>query len=236
MNPVNQEQTVERLEQDLRVLEEARHRELAAERGTQVVGWAIATSIAVIVTGFLIANYRHFRREWAEEKLAASLRRELDTINELAVGELEQLGSTLLPVYAEEGRRQFEALAPEISGVLAEQVESFGSDLQSDVRALLFESEERLIARTSKLVLAEFPALADPAQQALLEANLRRTTERSILASITDFDERFSADADALAVVVANFDVSDSDEPTVDLQKRFIRSWLHLLDEEIQRL
>jgi hypothetical protein len=120
--------------------------------------------------------------------------------------------------------------------VLAEQVKSLGYDLQSDVRALLFDSEERLRARTSELVMAEFPSLQDPRQQAALEENLRRTTERSIVAAIADFDERFSADADALALVVADFDVSDSDEPTVELQKRFIRSWLQLLDEEIRNL
>lgn len=233
---MNQDPTVERLERDLSVLEEARQQELHAERRTQIAGWAIAGSIAAIVTGFLFTNYRHFEREWAEDKLSASLRRELESLDQLAVVELEELGAHLLPVYAEEGRRQFEALAPEISGLLAEQVESFGHDLQSDVRSLLLDSEERLRARTAELITAEFPGLENPAQQAVLHENLRRTTERAVVESITDFEQRFSADAEALEVVIAGFDVSDNDEPTVELQKRFVRSWLHLLDEEIQKL
>lgn len=233
---MNQEETVARLERDLKVLEAARHRELSAERRTQAVAWSMACSIVVIVGGFLFANYRHFRREWAEERLGASMRREMNTLNDRAVGELQLLGSNLLPVYAEEGRRQFETLAPEISGLLQEQVRSFGVDMQSDVRALLYDSEARLRARTSDLLMGEFPTLSDPSHEAVVYESLRRTTERAITGAITDFDERFSADAMALEVAIADFDVSDTDEPTVELQKRFIRSWLSLLDKEIQKL
>lgn len=236
MSPEYQDQTVAQLERDLEVLETARREELAAERRTRTIGWTIACVIIAVVGGFLAFNLRYFQRELSEDKLSASMQRELDTLNELAVTELEQLGSHLLPVYADEGRRQFEVMAPEISSMLASQVESFGVDLQSDVRGLLIDSEERLRANTSELLLAEFPAMGDPRQQAALYENLRRTTERAVAGAITDFDERFSADVQALEVVVANFDVSDSDEPTVELQKRFVRSWLHLLDEEIEKL
>ena len=104
------------------------------------------------------------------------------------------------------------------------------------MRGLLIESEQRVRDRMASVVMANFPSLDDERQLAALHDNLRRTTDRAVTEAIVECDQRFASDAEALQDDVVAFDVSDTDEPTVELQKRFMRSWLHLLDREIERL
>lgn len=230
------EATVERLESELRALEEARAAEQAAERRATVTGWIVVGTILVIVTTFVLANYVHFKREWTEENFSVSLRNELEAFNPTAMEELHAMGANLLPVYAEEGRKQFKALSPQIAKKLAEQIERFGEEVEADVRAKLSETEERIRQHVMDVIFAAYPTLDDPKERAKLDHALRTMTDEAVLAAINDFDTRFSKDVLALEDVILNFDVRDTDEPTVELQKRFLRSWLRLLDEEIKKL
>lgn len=227
---------VEELERDLRMLEEANAAETAAERRAAVTRWVVAMTVVVIICSFLLANYVHFRSELTEENLLASLRDELETFNPVAMEELHTMGANLLPVYAEEGRKQFEALSPQIAAELRAQIDTMGKDVEADVRAKLSDMEERILQRTSASIFAAYPSLDDPEERAKLNENLARLTEEAALEAIIEFDAKFSGDVRALEEVILGFNLEDGEESTLDLQKKFIRSWLRLLDEEIKRL
>ncbi len=53
---------------------------------------------------------------------------------------------------------------------------------------------------------------------------------------LLDFDASFSVDLSRLEEAVFHFDLSDGDEQTVDLQKKFMHLWLQILDQEIMEL
>ena len=63
-----------------------------------------------------------------------------------------------------------------------------------------------------------------------------KSSEDTVSHALVSFDRRFAGEVSELQDIVMSFDVSDTDEPTVDLQKRFLRCWLHLLDKEIEKL
>jgi len=225
-----------RLDDELRELEAARAADRDAERRNALVMRVIAGSLLAIVAVFALINYRHFQLEWTEEKLEASLRQELDTLNVEALAHLDALGEHLLPVYADEALRQFQDVSPEIARHFAQQFERVGVDLQSETRAQLVETEDRIRARTAALVLEVFPELEAEESKAQLEARLHATTDGAVSEALELFDARFTGDVHELQVIVMSFDISDTDEPTVDLQKRFLRCWLQLLDKEIEKL
>ena len=61
-------------------------------------------------------------------------------------------------------------------------------------------------------------------------------TEEALATAISQFEKRFSGDVENLRKSVLKLDVSDTGEPDVELQKKFIHLWLKLLDQEIMEL
>lgn len=230
------ERDLRALANELAELERARAADRAEERRNALVTRAVAAGLLLIVAAFALVNYRHFQREWTEEKLEASLRHELDTLNVEATVHLDALGQQLLPVYADESLRQFQELSPEIARRFVEQFERVGVDLQMETHAQLVETEERIRQRTAALLFETFPELEQDATRAQVEGRLHRATEAAVGEAIGSFDARFGGDVEELQSIVMSFDVSDTEEPTVELQKRFLRCWLQLLDKEIAKL
>ena len=70
----------------------------------------------------------------------------------------------------------------------------------------------------------------------MIEQLIYQSSEDTVGQALVKFDARFSGDVSRLQDVVMSFDVSDTNEPTVELQKRFLRTWLRLLDKEIEKL
>lgn len=220
---------------ELDELEAARAADRAAERRNAWITRIVSGALVLIVGAFAFTNYRHFAAEWTKPKLEASLRRELDTLGASATNELSAMGQELAPVYADEGLRQLQELSPEIARRFVEQFEHLGTDLHAEALARLNETEERVRSRVEALACESFPELAESRQDELAK-EIHRATDASVSRSLAHFDQCFSGDVGDLQQVVMSFDVSDSDEPTVELQKRFLRGWLRLLDAEVAKL
>jgi hypothetical protein len=60
--------------------------------------------------------------------------------------------------------------------------------------------------------------------------------DETLKKTLVDFEKLFSRDVEQLQTTVFKFNVSDGDEETVELQKKFLHLWLQLLDQEIMKI
>lgn len=58
----------------------------------------------------------------------------------------------------------------------------------------------------------------------------------SLQKALDDFNVLFVKDMQQVQHALMQFDLPASDIPTVELQKKFLRLWLQLLDQEIMQL
>ena len=196
----------------------------------------VAFAIALIVGIFLIVNYVHIRMEWTQENLQASLERELNELNPTATLEFSELAQYLVPVYAAETKKQFRKLGPQFSQVFVEQIEGMAAELRRDARDKLRAMDGRIRDQAMLAIAEAYPELMAPPEQERLMRRFEIVTEDALLRALTDFDSRFSNDARELQDDLLSFDLRDTDESTPDLQKKFIRLWLKLLDAEIAKI
>jgi hypothetical protein len=192
--------------------------------------------LALIVFVFVVVNTVNLRSEFTEDKIRQSLAAELQELRPAAMRELGTLGRDVLPVYAEEGRRQLSQMTPRLVTVLEQEIEAFSGDVLARVHGRLTEAERRVLAKTEIEIFKHFPGLHDPVAREKLGKRLFEVTDASVSRSIADFDKRFGAQVDRLRAAILDFDVSDANETPVELQKRFLHTWLQLLDEEILAL
>ncbi len=230
------EQAVKRLEDELHMLENVEKAERATDRRSSILSLAVASCMVLVLIGFLLANFLYFKSEWTEEKFAKSLQTELGELNPVVMEELRTMGQELLPVYAQEGRKQLPGMAPTISKELSKQLVQFSSDFQADAYERLDKTEDGIRFKTRRILYNAYPDLKDSKEKNKLTANFMVMTDNSVACSIDEFRTRFSKDADAFQRTLQDLNVADSDELTIDLQKKFIRLWLQLLDEEIMKL
>jgi hypothetical protein len=200
---------------------------------------AAATSIATaaallgLVACFILINYSRVCAELSQEKLLNSLTRELGEVAPLAMSEIQRLGQDLLPLYAQEFKSQLETRWPEIAARVEREVEEIGSRALTDANAALRGSEERIEAALLKTIFDCYPEVHDPVQREEIERQLKTTCDQTLALTLDSFDRTFSKDLDRLQQTVLQFDVSDGHDDHVDLQKRFLRLWLQLLDQEV---
>ncbi|MFQ5503466.1 MAG: hypothetical protein ACE5F1_01560 [Planctomycetota bacterium] len=230
------EEAIKQLAAQIRRLEEARVKEVQALRRASMTAVTVTASILLLVTGFVLVNFVHFRTEFTEEKFAASLERELEELNPKAIAQTQALSEHLLPVYAAEGRKQFQAMMPTIAQKLGEQLDSLGEEMQSDMHTKIVASEKRIRDRTGEIIFAAYPALKATSEREKLTDSFRSITKDSVISSISKFDELFSKDVKQLEMELINFNDKGTDLSTMELQKKFIRLWLQLLDAEIMKL
>ena len=224
------------LEAEVRRLEEALHAERSMGRQTnRTVIW-ITVALGVTIFGFLLANYMTLSSLWTREKFRQSLEREMTELSPAAVRELNTLGRELLPVYAEEGRKQLMEMGPELARRFEEQLDQLTEELLQSVHQQLKRTEENVLVRTEEIVFKSFPSLHDAEKRELLERRFHWLAEQAVAEAIASFENLVSKDVDNVKETLLKFDVSDGDESTVDLQKKFIHLWLKLLDQEIMEL
>ena len=230
------ESDITSLETRIAELEQARRDEIAAQRRVSRATLAVSASILLIILCFGLVIYAHANYEWTEDKLTASLQQELDELNPVAMEQARALGAYLLPIYAEEGRKQLKQMGPEISRRLGRQTSMLSSELRADLHAKMQVSQKSIRKQTSEVLFAAYPSLQDPAEQQRLADSFRGITEDAVKEAVTGFDQRFSKDVKDLERLILDFNDSESKESTLDLQKKFIHLWLQLVDTEIMKL
>lgn len=223
-----------RLQEELDKLEKVKAWENATDRRTTVVTIGITVLILLMVGGFSLANYMHFKSEWTEEKFAASLNRELEYLKPTVSTQMQELGKILMPVYAEETRKQFPEMAPIIADRVSEEVDRFCDQFRVDVNGKLQGTGNNLRRRIMRNILDSYPHLADEREQEALMAQFKHSTDRSLAGAVAHFEQLFTKDVSDFQATL--YDVPRTNEPLVELQKRFIRLWIQLLDEEITKL
>lgn len=213
---------------------------LAAQRNAQALlsrtSLVFGIVILAVIACFLALNVAKVRAEFTAEKVSKSLEKELAEFGPTALRELSVLGRDVLPVYLEEWQKQFTAAWPEISAKLERELGRLSDNMTGRLHETLAAMEERSLEKVRRVLAKHYPELSDPSQQAELAKRVHTHCEKALEESLLEFDRMFSKDVQRLQDVVFSFDVKDGDESTVDLQKRFLRLWLQLLDQEITRI
>ena len=224
------------LRTELTELEGAIRGARVAEQRTSFAIRLIAFGVVGMLLGFILFNFVQFRTEWTPEKLGPRLEQELAELNPLLASELHELARHLIPVYAREGRRQFRSMGPQISRVLEEQLNRLAADLREDVYLRLSDNDAEIRKRTTEMIFEAHPDLQSESEFDEIRRHFRIVTEDALMTALSDFDTRFSRQADRLQETIFDFSVEDTGESTIELQKRFIHLWLQLLDREIMKL
>jgi hypothetical protein len=217
-------------------LEAAFHAELASRKRAKRAANIVSLLLGCIIFFFAVFNFIHFRSDWTDENFRSSVEKELKELSPLALRELNALGRELLPVYANETKEQFTLLLPQISGTVEKELDALCAEVLSRTHRRLEECEERVLSRTEEVIFESYPALRDAGKREELAQRFKRVTDTAVLSVMQEFDRLFSKDIADVRAMLLKFDLKDSGESTVDLQKNFLRLWLRLLDQEIQEL
>lgn len=220
---------------DVEKLVIATRKEREALRRASLTAVIVSCALLVIVTVFMVANYQHFKTEWTEEKLSAGFAQELELLNPVVTEEVQQLAQHLLPVYSEAGRKQFIAMRPEIVERLKAEIDHIGENLRTDAENRLTTSMDRIAMKTNEIVFGAYPGLRNESDQEQLTRDLHKATDDAVTEATTEFAELYARDIHALEERIHGFHTTRTDEPTLDLEKRFIHLWLQLLDAEIMK-
>lgn len=226
----------QKLQEDITQMEELlRREEMDSQRSAR---WFTTLTIALllIVVGFVAANYLWIRHEFTEENLTRSLEKEMREFSPAAMRELGILGEHLLPVYASETRKQIIDMGPAMAGRFKAEIDQLGNDILVDVQQKLDRGQTRVLARLEKTLFDSYPSLHDPKRREAITENFRNSTERSLLRAIGSFHVRFAPHVDRIREAIEQIDVSDTGESELALQKKFLRLWLQLLDQEIMEM
>ena len=97
-------------------------------------------------------------------------------------------------------------------------------------------SEQRVLNETQRVVAGNFPELNDPKAQAAVTARVQEICEGSFRKALDEFHTVFVSDMTRLQRVIAEFELPEIKAATVDLQKKFLRLWLQIVDQEIMQL
>jgi hypothetical protein len=218
-----------RLENAARAEEASRN---AALRAARIVSVGLAATIVI----FVCINFFSIRGQWTEENLRSSLAKEVRELSPTAAREIGNVGRAILPVYAEEVSEQVTALLPTITKRLEQEIDALTMDVLTTTERQFSAAQERVLAQCEKEILENHPILLDPKRRAELQERFHAITEEAVITTAAEFHTLFSRDIERVQERLLDFDLADTDETTVDLQKRFLRLWLQLLDEEIAQL
>lgn len=220
---------------EIEALVGATRREREALRRASVTTAVVSGALLVIVAVFMFVNYQQFKTEWTEEKLSAGFAQELEILNPVVTEQVQQLSQHLLPIYAEAGRQQFMAMRPEIAERVNAEINNLGAGLRTDSENRLTTSTDRINQQTNEIVFGSYPSLQNESEQAKLTQSLHAATDAAVTEATAEFAGLFAKDVHALEQRIHGFHTTKTDEPTLELEKRFIHLWLQLLDTEIMK-
>lgn len=227
---------LKRLDVEITRLQDTLLAEQESSLRTRRVPLVISLVLLAIVLCFVTVNYLKIRSELTSEKLGRSLEKELREVSPTAFKEFDLLGKDLFPVYAAEWKKQLQASWPEISRKFQAELNKFDEILLGRIHKLLDESERRVLGKTEAVLFENYPQLKDEEMRIEVEKKLHTICDQALTKSLLDFDSLFTKDVNALQEVLLKFDVTDTNETTVDLQKKFLHLWLQLLDQEIMQI
>jgi len=228
--------TTQQLEAQLIRLEQSLDEQNRLERRASRAVFLLSAVLTLVMLAFLGVNYAHLRSEWTEEKFSKSLDQELQELHPAAMLELKALGEHLLPVYADESRRQLTKLGPHISQALVTSLDRLAKDLRTQGHERLLASHKRVSNKIYDTIFTCFPGLRSESEQRQLEESFRRTTKEAVSDAIGGFQEKYTKEINEVQDHLESYAVADSNLSNFELQKRFLSLWLQLLDTEIQKL
>jgi hypothetical protein len=224
---------IQQLEAEVKRLESLLERQVAAHRRAARNSLLATSFLVALVLLFVGVNLINFRREFTEENIRRSLSKELQELSPIAAREFSLLGKDVLPAYAEEARRQIPKMGPQVSEKLEQEVDRLVEDVLAGTNQTLRDTESRLLARTEKILAERFPDFQGGGLQAEIERRFHGSLDRSMAGVLQEFLDRYGKDVKSIEEKLLKFDLSDSTETGLDLQKKFIHLWLQLLEEEI---
>lgn len=230
------EKTFTELQAEVRRLEESFEADRQLGRRMNRILLVISVALSGMIITFFLVNYLNLSSKWTQERFRTSLRQEMVELSPAAAHELNLLGRELLPVYAEESRKQLLAMGPEIARELEAQLDELTQELLLSVHRQMQESQEKVLEGSERMLSESFPSLSDAESRERIEKRFREVVENALATSISRFEKRFAKDVDLVRETLLRFDISDTEESTVDLQKKFIHLWLQVLDQEIMEL
>ncbi|MBI4606866.1 MAG: hypothetical protein HY721_33290 [Planctomycetes bacterium] len=227
---------LKQLETQVIELENAIRESARATKRAASVSVVSAVALVAIILAFLAINFSRVRAEMTEEKLTRSLTRELGELSPLLLNELTRLGQDLLPIYGDEVKTQLEKAWPGLEAKLQSELNELGSSATEHLETALRDSEQRVLQAAENAVMECYPETGDPEKRKDIEERLHMVCEQTLGRTLHGFETLFSKDVHRLQDTVFRFDLTDSGESVGDLQKKFIRLWLQLLDQEVMEL
>lgn len=224
---------IQKLEAEVRRLESLLERQAASQRRAARNSLLATSFLVALVLLFVGINLINFRREFTQENIRQSLSKELRELSPTAAREISLLGKDVLPAYADEFRRQIPKMGPQVTAKLQTEVDLLVEDILAGTDETLRETEGRLLARTEKILAEKYPGFKDGTLQAEVDRRFHAVLDRSMAGILQEFLDRYGKDVKGIEEKLLKFDLSDSTETELDLQKKFLRLWLQLLEEEI---
>ena len=224
------------VESEVKRLEGALTYGTAAARRSARATLVIASALALVVVAFIITNFVNLKSEWTQEKFSESLDDELAELRPVAEKELKKLWAQVLPIYMKEGKAQMERMGPQMGERFDRELDILCKDITVGVHDRLHSTQTRVLDAVHKTIYDSFPHLQDDVKSELLERRFQDVTEQSITNAMVKFDRKFGERVEEFQKTLVTFDVSETTDDSVDLQKKFLGLWLDLLKSEIMEL
>ncbi len=227
---------IRQLEEEVARLEVLIAQEHAQSRKAMRRSLIVTSALAAMVLLTLLVNGIKFRREFTGDHFRDSLAKELRELSPTALRQLNLLGKEVLPVYTQQLEAQMEKLAPELQAKLMEETDLLVQDILDSADGTLRDSENGLIDRASAIIVQRYPSLEGESSREEIARRLHGILDASLASTLQEFLAQYGAEVETVQGSLLKFDLADTGETQVDLQKKFLHIWLQLLDEEIMAL
>ena len=205
-------------------------------RGTSRAATCVTLILCLTLAAFVMVNYLNLKSSWGSADVSQSVEQAFAEISPAVQTELRELSQKLLPVYSHEARQQLLAFGPQVAVQLRQECDLLGRDVANLANDELGSLRTRVSTRSQQIVMDAYPSLARSDERQQIESEVEAIISNALLDSFVSFQERFVKDVKDVEQCLLKFDISDSGEDTVDLQKKFIHLWLRVLDQELSEI
>jgi len=233
---MDSEKTLTAVEKELEQLGVVLREEIIARKKATKTSRLVTLALTGVVLFFVGLNVVHFSSAWSEDKFKQSLEKEMPELTPVAMRELNTMSQELLPVYAEEGKRQLQSFVPDLKEAVERELDLMGTKIVNDVHEDIHTSLNIVYGKIGEQLYEKFPELRDPKGQKEFQERFRAATEEAVLASVVEFETLFRKDVEELTDTVSKFTIEDENLSVPELRKKFLRLWLRLLDYEVMEL